>query len=352
MALWWGGEKKEKRKGTTEEGRQRSCGDSWKDTRPLTEHRSSSIIPEDHALRWLVLDEADRLMDAGFEKQLMDAFDIIDECSPPGCFRQTIMASATIGDTVQRLAKRIQNAPVIVNANVAGSKMAKSRSQDSHEKSSFATPRQLVQHYIVIDARQRLVALAAFLRRQLRRSGGTAKLIVFVSSRACVEFLHVIMSRIEWKPPKTSAKPTTGFATKWWKLHGSIPQTERTRAVASFSNAEGGVMICTDVAARGLDLPSVDWIVQYDPPSEVSEYVHRVGRTARSGRRGAALLFLIPSELEYVNILQQNGINVAPLQTGPLFFCLYFRLQRRRVQVRNVVRFPMEMLKRQLNSCK
>lgn len=282
------------------------------------------------AIRWLVIDEADRLMDAGFEKQLNNIFEIIDDCTPPGCYRQTLMVSATINDDVQRLTSMIQSEPKMVDADkislaegaAAHPSSGKNASSSEPETSAFSTPKQLVQHYVVVDMRQRLVALAAFLRRQLRRSGGTAKIIVFVSNRACVEFLHVALARIEWPPARKSVRAPLGFGTSWWKLHGSIPQAERGKTIKSFASAQGGVLICTDVAARGLDMPSVDWIVQYDPPSEVSEYVHRVGRTARRGRTGSALLFLIPSELEYINILKGHDLHVAALQTGPLFLSL------------------------------
>ena len=92
------------------------------------------------------------------------------------------------------------------------------------------------------------------------------------------------------------------------RLHGNIPQAERRQTFRAFSEARQGVLLCTDVAARGLDLPAVDWIVQYDPPTETAEYVHRVGRTARRGRKGRALLFLLPSEKGYLDVLQRKGI--------------------------------------------
>ena len=72
-------------------------------------------------------------------------------------------------------------------------------------------------------------------------------------------------------------------------------------------------MICTDVAARGLDLPTVDWIVQYDPPAETADYVHRVGRTARKGERGHSLLFLLPREVDYLGVLEARGLRPKPL---------------------------------------
>ena len=73
-------------------------------------------------------------------------------------------------------------------------------------------------------------------------------------------------------------------------------------------NAESGVLLCTDVAARGLDIPAVDWIVQFDPPDDPREYIHRVGRTARAGGRGKALLFLLPEELGFLRYLKQARV--------------------------------------------
>jgi ATP-dependent RNA helicase DDX31/DBP7 len=91
-----------------------------------------------------------------------------------------------------------------------------------------------------------------------------------------------------------------------FKLHGDLSQVDRTKVYFSFCKAQKGILFCTDVAARGLDLPAVNWIVQYDPPSEPSEYIHRVGRTARLGHTGRALMFLMPSEIAYADLLQNQ----------------------------------------------
>merc|ERR1712093_839402 len=78
-----------------------------------------------------------------------------------------------------------------------------------------------------------------------------------------------------------------------------------------FCTSETGILICTDVAARGLDIPKVDWIVQYDPPDEAKEYIHRVGRTARgAGGVGKAMLFLAPAELAFLDHLKKTGVPV------------------------------------------
>lgn len=91
-------------------------------------------------------------------------------------------------------------------------------------------------------------------------------------------------------------------------LHGRQKQQKRSNTFIEFKNATKGAMLCTDVAARGLDLPSVDWVLQFDPPDDPKEYIHRVGRTARAGGRGSALLFLLPSELGFLRYLKQAKV--------------------------------------------
>jgi len=95
----------------------------------------------------------------------------------------------------------------------------------------------------------------------------------------------------------------------FWYEQGKQKQTKRTTTFFQFCNAETGILLCTDVAARGLDIPAVDWIVQYDPPDDPKEYIHRVGRTARGeGGRGHALLILRPEELGFLRYLKQARI--------------------------------------------
>ncbi|KAL6085219.1 hypothetical protein STEG23_034686, partial [Scotinomys teguina] len=89
---------------------------------------------------------------------------------------------------------------------------------------------------------------------------------------------------------------------------------ERTSVFHEFSRSRTGVLLCTDVAARGLDLPQVTWIVQYSAPSSPAEYIHRIGRTARIGCHGSSLLILAPSEAEYVSSLASHKINVSEIK--------------------------------------
>lgn len=102
-------------------------------------------------------------------------------------------------------------------------------------------------------------------------------------------------------------------------MQGQQKQTKRTSTFFRFSNAKSGILFCTDVAARGLDIPGVDWIVQYDPPVDLKEYVHRVGRTARGeGSSGFAMLLLRPEELNYLGYLKMEKIPLNRFEYGEL----------------------------------
>eukprot|EP00899_Mesostigma_viride_P007734 jgi/Mesvir1/16962/Mv15810-RA.1 len=98
-----------------------------------------------------------------------------------------------------------------------------------------------------------------------------------------------------------------------FKLHGNLGQSDRMRCFRAFGSASRGVLICTDVGSRGLDFPRVRMIIQYDPPGEPEEYVHRVGRTARLGSAGESVLFLAPEERPYLGVLARHGVGLEPM---------------------------------------
>ena len=94
-------------------------------------------------------------------------------------------------------------------------------------------------------------------------------------------------------------------------IHGKQKQQKRTTTFFQFCKQTSGILLCTDVAARGLDIPAVDWIVQFDPPDDPKEYIHRVGRTARGTNSiGRALLFLLPEELAFLKYLRAAKVTL------------------------------------------
>jgi len=167
---------------------------------------------------------------------------------------------------------------------------------------SYTTPEQLKQFFIVVPSKLRLVTLAAFLLWKNQSEQSTvAKVIVFLSSRDSVDF-HCDLF-------KDCLQSFSKSLLTIFKLHGNMSQSERIDVFKRFSDTKNGILVCTDVAARGLDLPHVNWIIQYNTPGNPADYVHRVGRTARIGLKGSALLFLTPAEAAYLETLKQHGIS-------------------------------------------
>jgi len=142
----------------------------------------------------------------------------------------------------------------------------------------------LEQGYVVCESDKRFLLLFTFLKRNLKK-----KVIVFFSSCNSVKYHAELLNYID---------------VPVLDLHGKQKQQKRTNTFFEFCNAPSGILLCTDVAARGLDIPKVDWIIQFDPPDDPRDYIHRVGRTARAGKTGKSLLFLLPSELGFLRFLK------------------------------------------------
>jgi ATP-dependent RNA helicase DDX55/SPB4 len=165
-----------------------------------------------------------------------------------------------------------------------------------------ATPATLTNHYMIVDGEARLAQLVAFLSDELAAG---RKLMVYFLTCACVDYYASALTRL----PRLRGLPVRG-------LHGKMAPSSRTKAYEWFvgSTNGGAALLCTDVAARGLDIPDVDWIVQFDAPQDPNAFVHRVGRTARMGRAGRALLFLRSTEDAYVRFLQLRKVPLTPIE--------------------------------------
>jgi ATP-dependent RNA helicase DDX18/HAS1 len=147
----------------------------------------------------------------------------------------------------------------------------------------------LEQGYVIAEADKKFLLLFTFLRRNAGK-----KIMVFMSSCNAVKFYSDLLNYIDI-PVKD--------------IHGRQKQQKRMSTYFEFCQATSGVLLCTDVAQRGLDFPQVDWIVQYDPPDDPHDYIHRVGRTARGANgTGKALIMLLSSELGFLRYLKQAKV--------------------------------------------
>lgn len=289
----------------------------------LLDHATNTKSLDMSRVSWLVIDEADRLLDLGFEKAVSQIISVMDETHQ----RQTVLLSATLSAGVERLAGMSLHDPVRIDITQPSSHdtghvmqpecCSVSEVKKDGASANFAVPETLQHEFVVVPHKLRLVTLAAFILRKSQERGESHKMVVFLSTQHSVEFHHTILENV--LQDADSEKDTgSGDDIVMFKLHGDMPQKERTKVFQDFCVAQSGVLFCTDVAARGLDLPHVGWIVQYNTPGSATDYIHRVGRTARIGSRGHALLFLTPSEVKYVQVLAEYKIKLTEIAMNDL----------------------------------
>lgn len=225
----------------------------------MLQHMDQTALFEIDNLQMLVLDEADRILDLGFQSTV----DAIIEHLPKQ--RQTLLFSATQTKKVSDLARLSLRDPEYVSV---------------HEAASSATPSTLQQNYIVTPLPEKLDTLWSFIRANLK-----SKILVFLSSGKQVRFVYESFRHMQPGIPLLH-------------LLGRQKQASRLEITSKFSATKNSCLFATDVVARGLDFPAVDWVIQLDCPEDADTYIHRVGRTARYERNGRAVIFLAPTEEE------------------------------------------------------
>jgi ATP-dependent RNA helicase DeaD len=232
----------------------------------LIDHMDRRTLRLNH-VKFLVLDEVDRMLDMGFRR---DVESIISECPKD---RQTMMFSATISQDIDYLAKRYTRNPVEVSVK------------------SYVDASKLTQVYYDVPDYQKFSLLVTLLKHE-----NADLVMVFCNTRRNVDFI---------------SKNLIGIGINAKAIHGGIEQTKRIRVLDEFHKCGLGVLVCTDVASRGLDIKDVTHVYNYEVPSDSKDYIHRIGRTARAGKEGKAITILASRDYEnFRNLLGSKDINI------------------------------------------
>jgi ATP-dependent RNA helicase DDX55/SPB4 len=204
--------------------------------------------------------------------------------------RRTGLFSATMTSAVNELIRTGLRNPMKVSVKV------ESTSQDGEQK----IPDTLTIYYQLSAYEERLAFLINFLEA---RHG--SKTIVYFGTCACVDYFAKALStpRLAWQQKRL----------KVVALHGKMEHKRRSNVFREFVESPSAVLFCTDLAARGLDFPDIDLVLQFDAPQDPASFVHRCGRTARSGREGTALVLLDPKEEAYIDFMASRMIPIRAL---------------------------------------
>lgn len=309
-----GGERKKSEKARLRKGTNFIIGTPG---RILDHLKNTKVIKEKLmlSLRYLVLDEGDKLMELGFENTITEILSLLHEIPCDNTIFPKlpsriihILCSATLKGNITQLGNvALQNYKLI--------------SSDQKKQEITSVPDQLLQQITIVPPKLRLVTLAGLLNNLTKtKQPGTTRTIVFLSCSDSVDFhfetfssgtchkKHLIDGTVTLLTKGNTILPCFNNENDpqviFYKLHGSLSQKTRSSTLHHFSTntdiTEGKhlIMFCTDIASRGLDLPYVYTIIEMDPPFAIEDHLHRIGRTARAGVSGQSLLFLLPGEEE------------------------------------------------------
>lgn len=271
----------------------------------LTDHIERRTIRLDK-VKILVLDEADRMLDMGF---IYDVERIIRQCPVK---RQTLLFSATISQDIADIARKYMRDPVRASAE------------------TYVDPSKLKQVFYDVPENVKFSLLVHLLKHEQQ-----GLVMVFCNSRKTTDFVakNLNLAGIDAQP-----------------IHGGFPQGKRSRTMANFHSAKAYVLVCTDVASRGLDIKGVSHIYNYDTPRDSKDYIHRIGRTARAGKEGKAINLISIRDYEnFARVERDNRIQLTkeelpPLERVPIRWKEQSRFSRG--PRRNFGRFPKRNFRR------
>ncbi|CAF4018771.1 unnamed protein product, partial [Rotaria sp. Silwood2] len=230
-------------------------------------------------LKMLIIDEADRTLDMGFAETMRS---IVSNLPSQ---RQTLLFSATQTKSIRELALVSLEKPVYISV---------------HEKANTSTPTNLTQSYIVCEVPQKISLTWSFIKNHLK-----SKIIIFIQSCKQVKFIYNVICKLRPGLPVLA-------------LYGTMGQMKRMSIYDTFCRKQYACLFATDIAARGLDFPAINWVVQFDCPPDANTYIHRVGRTARFQQGGEALLILTSREEQgMIKQLEDKKVPVKKIEVNP-----------------------------------
>ena len=218
----------------------------------MLDHLRRGTLNLDH-VKYVVLDEADRMLDIGFRP---DIERILRRCPES---RQTLLMSATVPEPIKKLVSRYMRDPIHMNMTP-----------------KVVTVDKIRQAFITVDDERKFELLLKVIEREQPR-----QCLIFVERKRWADNLHKKMSR-----------SLASVAA----IHGDLPQKQREKIMGDFRSGKLKFMIATDVASRGIDVSGISHVINYDLPMDIENYVHRIGRTGRIGRDGVAIAFVTPEQ--------------------------------------------------------
>ncbi|KAI9143103.1 P-loop containing nucleoside triphosphate hydrolase protein [Paraphysoderma sedebokerense] len=238
----------------------------------------------------VVLDEADRLLDLGFLSSLTNILSYLPKQRRTGLF------SATMTETLSNLIKTGLRNPVRIVVKVSDKKTGQ----------VYRTPQSLDINWIKVTIREKLY----WLIKCLEKYGENGKTIVYFGTCHCVEYFYKLLMSIN--------HPLLTMSTLF-PLHGQQPPPKRTKIYNNYLTASPpSILLTTDLAARGLDIPNVDFVLQFDPPSDPKMFTHRCGRAGRMGKKGQAIVLLTEEESTFVEFMNVRKVFIAPMSKGKI----------------------------------
>ncbi|XP_058794004.1 probable ATP-dependent RNA helicase DDX49 isoform X2 [Phymastichus coffea] len=234
----------------------------------LADHLESCNTFSLKRIKFLVIDEADRLLGGDFDKQLSIIFQALPK------EKQSLLFSATITDALERV-QQVSSREFFI--------------YQSEDDTGIATVKELDQRYVLCPKDIRDAYLVEVIRT-FRAENGVGSIMIFTDTCKHCQLLSMTLNEL-------------GFDNV--ALHGMIKQKERLAALTKFKSNQVKILIATDVAARGLDIPIVTLVVNHNIPNVPKEYIHRVGRTARAGRGGMAISLVTPHDIKLLHAIEE-----------------------------------------------